>query len=175
MALFKKKLSLSEILEGIEGLSEEEKAQVTEKLSTPTEEKPVEPVGEKATDNVTEGEAVEEPIEESNEVEETTEEVVEETPIEEAVVEPTDEPVPQGQEMNELEGENQDNAVESLASRISAIEEQLNAFNELKSKMEEYTQKMADKFGYKGSVPGAKKDYKEMSADELSNELKTEI
>lgn len=121
MALFKKKLSLAEILEGIENLSEEEKAQVTEKLSVPTEEKPVETVEENANDNATEetGEAVEneEVAQEGGEVEETTEEVVEETPIEEPATEetPTEEPLEQGQEMNEVEEENKDDVIKRLS------------------------------------------------------------
>jgi hypothetical protein len=33
--------------------------------------------------------------------------------------------------------------------------------------MEEYTKKQADNFGYKGGLLGAKKDYKDMSTEEL--------
>ena len=159
MGLFNKKLSLEEILKGIEALSEEEKAVLVEKMQ------------DKPAEEVKETETVEEPIEEASNEETTNEEVVEETaePTEET---PATEPV---EELNQVEENNQAEVIQQMTDRLSALEEKLASFEELKAKMEEFTTKQAEKFGYKGSIPGAKKDYKDMSASELSKELQTEI
>ena len=183
MGLFNKKLSLEEILKGIESLSEEEKAMLKEKMqeeAKPVEEETeaTEPVEETSTEEPTsDGEEV---VEETEEVEETAEEPVEEVSneenIEESNVETTEEATTEPEQgLNQVEENNQADIIQQMTDRLSALEEKFATFEDLKAKMEEFTQKQADKFGYKGSIPGAKKDYKDMSADELSKELRTEI
>lgn len=163
MALFGKKMSLEEILKAIKGLSEEEKAQLKAEIDGETEE---------TTEEV---EQVTEPQEETEEqVEETVEEPVEE-PTEEVEQAPVPEqPVqeqPQEQELNDVEQDNKEDVVAGLMDRLQAVEEKLATFDELKALMEDYTKKQADSFGYKGAVPGAKKDIHDMSATELKQKM----
>ena len=76
---------------------------------------------------------------------------------------------------NEVETDNTGEIIEQLTNRVAELETQISALLELKEAMEAYTKKQAEQFGYEGKMPGAKKDYKDMSASELSNELKSEI
>lgn len=175
MGLFsKKKISLEEILEGIKTLSEEEKAQalaaMQEKKPALTEE--VEDVKEETA----EGENVE-----GKEVEEAKEgEAVEETETveEAAATEEVEQPEAQMEEAettlaetesatDEMANDNRDEIIHQLTDKVNEISEQIKGLLELKSLMEEYTGKQAESFGYKGNVLGAKKDYKDMSAEEL--------
>ena len=99
----------------------------------------------------------------NGEVEEATEEV--EQPVPE---EPVQE---QPQEMNNVEQDNKEDVVAGLMDRLQAVEEKLATFDELKALMEDYTKKQADSFGYKGAVPGGKKDIHDMSASELKQKM----
>ena len=166
MGLFnKQKLSLEEILKAIENLSEEEKAQVKAKMEEPTEE---EVSGEEIASE-TEDNGVE--TEEVSTEEVATEEEVENQPTEEPSeqpTEPTEQPTP---EQDGATNENSEDVYQGLADRITALEEQLAQFSELKELMEQFTQKQADSFGYKGAIPGAKKDIHDMSASELKEKM----
>lgn len=174
MALFgKKKLSLNEILEGINNLSEEEKAKAIAAMqgeSKPEETEVVEDTEVEAT----EGEEQSEQVEESETVE-PTEDSVEPTPSEEAVeesVEPkteeADVTLPEGESATEeMANDNRDAIIHQLADKVNELSEQIQGLLELKMLMEEYTGKQAESFGYKGNVLGAKKDYKDMSTEEL--------
>lgn len=84
----------------------------------------------------------------------------EETPAEDAP------PMPDNQA-----ADNTAEVLEKFGARLSAIEESLKEFAELKELMQQYTQAQADKFGYNGKVPGGKKDYQEMSADEMKAKI----
>lgn len=181
MALFgKKKLSLDEILEGIKTLSEEEKAQALAAMQGSKDEKPetteeVEDTEVETKVETTEGENVEgEQVEEEKaveEVEKTTEEPV-------AQKEEVDQPVEQTQEedavleqgesaTDEMANDNRDEIIHQLSDKVNELSEQIKSLLELKELMEEYTSKQAEGFGYKGNVLGAKKDYKDMTTDEL--------
>jgi hypothetical protein len=181
MGLFNKKMSLEDILKAIEGLTDEEKAKVKAKMEEPTEsteetnEVPEqvqgEPVEEKS-EEVTEQPA----MEEGESVEETDGEVLEgenlEQPTEPPVTEPTNPEIPpETEQFNDVEQDNKDDVLHGLSDRIQALEEKLSEFEELKALMEDYTKKQADSFGYKGAVPGAKKDIHEMSASELKSKM----
>lgn len=172
MALFnKKKLSLDEILNAIADLSEEEKAQIKAKM----DEKPEveeEPKGEEIASETQEND-VETPEEmpmeqgEETEGEENIEEPTDgmETPVEQ----PTEQPIPEVPDANVED--NQADVIQGLTDRITALEEQLAQFSELKELMENFTKKQADSFGYKGAIPGAKKDIHDMSASELKEKM----
>ena len=176
MALFnKKKLSLDEILNAIANLSEEEKAQIKAKM----DEKPEveeEPKGEEIASETQENE-VETPEEmpmeqgEETEREEPVEEPTEgmEEPVEQPEEQPTEQPVPEVPDANVED--NQADVIQGLTDRITALEEQLAQFSELKELMENFTKKQADSFGYKGAIPGAKKDIHDMSASELKEKM----
>lgn len=176
MALKIGKLSLEQIIAGINALSEEDKAKVTEMLNGEVEnDAPVEEV--EKTD------AVEEPTEESvEEVESATDEEVE-TPTEEPqeevteeVTEETDAPVEETESAEEVVDavddvaeDNKDAIIQTLTDRVTALENGLKELDELKALMQEYTSKQAEQFGYKGSLLGAKKDVKDMSVEELKS------
>lgn len=167
MGLFNKKLSLEEILKAIEGLSEEEKAQVKAKMEEPKEEETE--VAQEVESDTTEVES-EEPVEQA---EEPTEEVQEEATKEvaEENVEETAETTPETEKLNPVEEDNKEDVFSGLADRIQALEERLAELDELKALMEDFTKKQADSFGYKGAIPGAKKDIHEMSASELRQKI----
>lgn len=170
MGLFNKKLSLEEILKAIEGLSDEEKAQVKSKMEAPIEEVQEEKqeVVEEQVDKEEMTEETEQPEEVAQEVEETVENT--ETPAEEPTEEQPEVPV-ETEELNKVEEDNKDEVIQGLTDRLTALEEKLAQFDELKGLMEEFTKKQADSFGYKGAIPGAKKDISEMSASELKEKM----
>lgn len=180
MALFKK--TVDDILSYISKLSEEEKAELEEKLKAPaTEESAVEEVeeveetdttdveteekGEEVTDSkgeeVGEETATEEMTEEPTEEQEEVGEVTEETADDAVALDETE------SARDEMAEDNRDDIIHGLTDKVNKLAEQVKGLLELKSLMEEYTQKQADNFGYKGNLLGAKKDFKDMSAAEL--------
>ena len=177
MGLFgKKKLTLEEILEGLAGLTPDEKKQVKAKMEeTPAPESPAEPEN---TETTPEPEAPEIPEEQKAEeipeepsVEEESqapaeEAVPDEAPAEEAPVteEPASETAP---EMNEAETNNETDILGGLTERVQELENSVAEFRELKEKMEEYVTKQKEAFGYKSESTGTHKDYSDMSAAEL--------
>jgi hypothetical protein len=159
MGFFNRKLSLEDILEAIEGLSEDEKAQVKAKMEElgETPEEPKEMPEEPQVDNMEEkGEGVEE-MEQPEGVEETPSEVPEN--------------VPETDQLDGVEQDNKEDVLHGLGDRIQALEEKLAEFDELKALMEDFTKKQADSFGYKGAIPGVKKDIHDMSASELKQKM----
>lgn len=173
MALFKKKLSLAEIIEGINSLTEEEKAELKNQMengeTTEETENAEEVINDTKTNEVAEN------GEEVTETEEVKEEEIEETPNTEAEAVEEVSANAQSEELNAIEEENKEDINTQLAERVSALEKELAEFKELKEMMQEFTQKQADKFGYKGEIPYGKKDYSQMSTSELSKELRSEI
>lgn len=179
MALFKK--TVDDIVKYISKLSEEEKAELEEKLKSPApEENAVKEVEETETADVKTEDKSEEITESEGEGEEVgdetdTEEVTEEIPEgQEEVGEVTEETYDDAVALDETESardemaeNNRDKIIHGLTDKVNELEEQVKSLLELKSLMEEYTQKQADSFGYKGNLLGARKDFKDMSADEL--------
>lgn len=78
------------------------------------------------------------------------------------VVEP---PLDPGEEANVAE------IVKSLTEKVNAMEHTLAELTELKAEYEKYVEKQKGNFGYKSGAHGSKKDYADMSADELKNEI----
>lgn len=187
MSIFgKKKLSLDEILKGIEELSPEEKEKVKDKMQDlykAEDEREIDKIeGEKTDDPEVKEEKAEEVTEESEEIgknvdevksevegAETTaqpEEQAEETATtEEVETVPTDTPPDTTQDKKAEE--NAEVSLSGLMERITGIEEKLAEFGELKQLMEEFTTKQAKEYGYTGAIPGAKKDMRDMSSKEL--------
>lgn len=179
MALFKK--TVDDIVKYISKLSEEERAELEEKLNAPTEDRAVEEVEEVEEtetadvetedkgEEVTEGAgeevgdetATEEVTEEIPEGQEEVGEVTEETPDDDVALDETE------SARDEMAEDNRDEIIHGLTDKVNELEEQVKSLLELKSLMEEYTQKQADSFGYKGNLLGARKDFKDMSAAEL--------
>ena len=181
MALFgKKKFTLEELLKGVQDLSTDEQAQFLDALKGMNE--PKEGVKEESKEESFEEEKVEEPketvegVEEVDDNQETESVDAEEKPEQgEEVIEETEVEQTEGSEnfpeeesaRDEMAEDNRDEIIHSLTDKVNAIEEELNELRELKRLMEEYTKKQADQFGYKGNLLGAKKDYSEMSTEEL--------
>lgn len=175
--MFGKKQTAEELLKLFSALSEEEKQKFLEVVKGDGEEKLTEePASDGAPDADVTAEAENEnengkeaptpPAEETEGEDETslatTEEAAatEEKPAEDA---PT---VPDSQAV-----ENTAEILEGYGARLTAIEETLKELAELKELMQKFTQAQAEKFGYSGTVPGGKKDFQEMSADEMKNKI----
>lgn len=176
MALFgKKKLSLEEILEGIKALSDEEKAKVVASAQGEAKPEPVEteaPVEDAGVEDANGEEMVEETateeVAEEPATEPVTEEATETETVEETTEESADVVLPESESAtDEMAEDNRDQIIHQLSDKVNELSEQIKGLLELKSLMEEYTGKQAESFGYKGKVLGAKKDYKDMSTDEL--------
>lgn len=171
MSLFgKKAMSLDEILKAVNALSDEDKAKLVAEMqgNKAEEEKPVEEVEEVAetTEEETQDETSEEAVEETpteEGAEQPTEEVVEET-----TEEPAGEVIPEAESArDEMAQDNTQEIIKGLVDKVNDITEQLKGLVELKELMENFTQKQAESFGYKGEVLGTKKDYHDMSVEEL--------
>lgn len=197
MALFNKhkKLSLDEILEGINNLSDEEKAKVKTKMEDlykAEDEREIDKIEkDKAEDSETKDEKSEEVNEESEEIGKDVDEVEEEVETSESkeaeateeTKETEDEAVPEVIETeenevvdaNEIEENNKHEVINLLTSRIAELEKFVASVQPLLDRMNEYTTKQAKQFGYEGEIPGAKKDFRDMSTEELSKHLRSEI
>ena len=195
MALFgkSKKLSLDEILEGINNLSEEDKAKVKTKMEDlykAEDEREIDKIEkDKAEDSETKDEKSEEVNEESEEIGKDVDEVKEEVESDEAseetdkTEETEDEAIPENIETeenevvdaNEVEEENEHETINLLTSRVAELEKFVAQVQPLLDRMTEYTSKQAKQFGYEGEIPGAKKDFRDMSTEELSKHLRSEI
>lgn len=175
MGLFKKKLSIDEILEGIGSLSDEEKAQVKAMLDGESveETEEVETPEEAPVDNETAGETVEET---SEVVDGGNEEVVEEQAVEESVEEPlaeeqptepvAEEPIVEETEQVEVAPEVQKQAEEqddAQTAKIQALEEKVSMLEE---RLEQALASLDNKdFGLNPAVPeGGGEDHNRMNA-----------
>lgn len=123
MGLFNRKLSLEDILNAIDGLSDEEKAQVKAKFDAPEQ---VEEVAEEQPSGNEANEPVEETPAEPSQFEEMAKEQgddgLEEEPIEEQAEEPTEQPTETPMEEPQFEPEQTEDGGEPLAEE-PAIEE----------------------------------------------------
>jgi hypothetical protein len=177
MAIFgKKKLTLDEILEGVNNLSEEEKKALGEKMKDlykAEDKREIDKIEEEKSDSEdVKDEKAEEVSEESEEVGKDVDEVKDEVKTDEDEKGEEDEEFSEKESAtDELAEENRDELVHQLTDKVNELSGQVKELLELKAMMEEYTKKQAESFGYKGDVLGAKKDYKDMSAEELKNHL----
>lgn len=67
--------------------------------------------------------------------------------------------------------ENGEEVTAKLAERVSALEEAMKVFAELKARMEEFTAKQAENFGYKGRPFGERKSWSDMNAAEMKEKI----
>lgn len=183
MALFgKKSLTLDEILKGIDGLSNEEKEKVHAKMQDlykAEDEREIDKIEEdKAEDTETADEKAEEVKDESEEIGKDVDEVEEEVEddetgeaTEEQATEETSEDDGVETTTEELAEENEHEVIKQLTDRVGELEAKIKDLLELKSEMEAFTEKQRKAYGYEGRVPGGKKDYKDMTADELKKEI----
>lgn len=177
MAIFgKKKLTLDEILEGIKDLSDEDKAKIGEKMKDlykSEDEREIDKIeAEKSDDGEVKDEKAEEVSEESEEIGKDVDEVKDEVADDEAETdakEESDESVLDETESarDEMADDNRDGIIHGLTDKVNDLAKKVESLLELRELMEEYTKKQADTFGYKGGLLGVKKDYKDMSTEEL--------
>lgn len=178
--MFGKKTTADELLKLFSALSDEEKEKF---LGAVNNESDAEPDTDSDPDEEVE-EKVVPPVEDAKETEE--EPVV--TPTEGEEDAPAEETPTEGAPEEEVPGEDapaedanpdpdpqaQDNfaeVLEGFGTRLTAIEESIKGLEELKEQMQKYTQAQADKFGYNGTVPGGKTEFKDMSAAEMKNKI----
>ena len=177
MGLFKRKYTLEEIIEGFNSLSNEEKEQIRRQINgensgeADKEPAPEEPVIETPTKEA--------PEENDNQAEDIpnppTEEGAEDNAegnVEEPTDAPTESPATETESENEQELENAAKMIQALTERVNTLESSLSAFNDLKAKMEEYTKKQEERFGYHSNTQGEHEDLDNMSADELSAKIR---
>lgn len=188
------KKNADELLKLFSALSDEEKQKFLAGIGadksndeppaeTPSEEKPAEeqpdeqPAGQKEpaeeeTGGAPEGVPEEQPTEENVDGEQPTEG---EPPIEEQQEQPQGEQQQVEQPSEDaVDGQTHENLeviVEGLTKRTAALEEALKGFAELKARMEEYTRKQEERFGYKPGVNRASEDIQNMSADDLKKKI----
>lgn len=200
MALFDKKgkkLSLDEILKGIEYLSDDDKAKVKAKMEDlykAEDEREIDKIEEgKADDKDVADDKAEDVKEESEEIGKDVDEVEEEIETDdkaegvetEEVAEETEEPkaeeIAETEEVEPVEEfaddktEEQEDVGERLAARVAEIEKYISELEPLVELMKEFTNKQAKKFGYEGKIPGVRKSFDEMSTEELSRSITSEI
>ncbi len=194
-------MTLDEILKAIDTLSEDEKAKVKEKMQDlykAEDEREIDKIEEEKAENSEEKDEKEESVKEESEevgktVDEIKKEVSEDTDKPDEEVEPadtteetTEETMEESaEETVEEEGEksvtdeateeNLSEMVHGLTDRLAQVEEQLSSVLEIKAKLEELAQKKDKDFGYESKIPGAKKDYSSMTANELSKNLAVKI
>lgn len=191
MALFKKKLSLDDILEGINNLSEEEKGKVMAMLGKSADTKEETPAEVESVEETTsDSEPVDKTVEEVKEgTEETTEETesevaeenseseeaIETAPVEESEVEPVAE---ESTEETEIVEEQPEEPVEEVAPEVQKQNEELDASQNAKlqaleervAKSEEMIARVLEMldnkdFGLNPGVPeGGGEDHNRMSA-----------
>lgn len=178
--MFGNKKTADELLKLFSALSDEEKQKFLGAVNGEDGADPV-PDGEPKAEDEEQPTPTAEETEESAEepatpaAEETEDAPTEETPSEDTPVEgaPTED-APAEDATPDPDPQAQDNfaeVLEGFGARLSAIEESIKGLEELKEQMQNYTQAQADKFGYNGTIPGGKKDYGEMSAEEMKTKI----
>ena len=159
---------------------EEEKSDVPEVKDEKSEEvkEESEEIGKEVDEVESEVEKDEEDSEKDTETDISPEEIgedgelIDKTPTDETKDVEVDETVPE--EVDDKEDEKND-VIERLTARVKELESFMSDVAPLVELMRDYTSKQAKKFGYEGAIPGAKKDFKEMDADELSKHIASEI
>lgn len=195
MGLFgKKKYTPDEILELINGLPENERAELKGKfddLYKAEDEREIDKIEEdKADSPETADEKAEEVSEESeeigkdvDEIEKEGEEDIQDTaedaetvespeaPTEEADAPTEDTEEPAEPASDPVEQDNTAEMIKALTDRLDAVEALVGELNELKTAMDEYVSKQKDAFGYRSEASGQRKSYEDMTADELKHHI----
>lgn len=190
MALFHKKPTIDEIVQTIRTMSEEDRAALEAALNGDTEEE----TPETATGTAAEAET-ETAAEEVNEEAETGSEAEEAGGAEEAedaadtsISDDTDTEADTADEEAESDAEGPEaddtaqdteadehagEIIESLTRRVNELEEKVSSITALKDRLDEYEQKLCDRFGFRPSGnTGKDKSIYDMSADELSAHIR---
>ena len=172
--MFGRKASAEEVLKLFAQLSDDEKAKVLEGVQPKQEDERPAPESEKSgEENEVQGE--------NEQTENISAEGKEEAqePSDGITAEEGEEGAEQTEESVETDGgeedpqteENGEEVTAKLAERVSALEEALKGFEDLKARMEEFTAKQAENFGYKGRPFGERKSMEDMNADELKESI----
>ena len=175
MALFgKKKRTLDEILEDVKGLTPEEVKELHEKTSDlykAEDEREIDKIEEeKADTGEVKDEKAEEVSEESEEIGKDVDEIKDEVKTDEETKPETVEDAPVDTP-DPVEEDNTAEMVKALTDRVNALEATINELSELKKQMDEYVNKQKETFGYRSEGGGARKNYDDMTADELKHSI----
>lgn len=183
MALFKRHLTLDNLLKAIAALSPEDKEKVRAAIDKDAEE-PAPDADGAGTDAETPA-GNDEPLSGSDEntpeeaeaqgdgdgtddPPETAEPAASDASeeVESEAAEAHDETV-QDEEADEHGAE----ILKALTDRVIALEEKMQTLTELRERMEEYDTRNAEKFGYKGKPGDKLRDFDDMTADELKEKI----
>lgn len=182
MALFHKKPTIDEIVQTIRTMSEEDRAALEAALNGDTEEETPETETETAAEEVNEEAETGSEAEEADGAEEAEDaadtsisddtDTEADTADEEAESDaegPETDDTAQDTEADEHAGE----IIESLTRRVNELEEKVSSITALKDRLDEYEQKLCDRFGFRPSGnTGKDKSIYDMSADELSAHIR---
>lgn len=184
MALFKKRLSLNEILKAISALSPEDKEKVraAAESEAPAEEAPAEDAAKAEeetpaanTEAVSDGgESIEEVAKDSDEEPQDTEGTESTDPTTEASSESVEADAEEARDETVQDEEADDHSAEiikALTDRVIALEDGMKTLKALQDRMEEYDARNAEKFGYHGKPGDKRQDISEMSASELKEKI----
>lgn len=183
MALFKRHLTLDNLLKAIAALSPEDKEKVRAAINKEADE-PAPDEDDTGTDEEThtggdepssssDETAPEEAEEKGDDVgnddhPETAEPAETDAPEDiESEAEETHEETVQDEEANEHGAE----IIQALTDRVVALEERMQTLTALQERMEEYDTRNAEKFGYHGKPGDKRRDISEMSASELKEKI----
>lgn len=183
MALFKRHLTLDNLLKAIAALSPEDKEKVRAAINKDADE-PAPDEDDTGTDEETPT-GSDEPSSSSDETapeeaEEKGDDVGNDDHPETAEPAETDAPEDIESEAEEAQDETtQDEEADehgaeilkALTDRVIALEEKMQTLTELRERMEEYDTKNAEKFGYKGKPGDKLRDFADMTADELKEKI----
>lgn len=183
MALFKKKRTLDEILEDVKNLSPEEAKELHAKMQDlykAEDEREIDKIEEeKADTDEVKDEKADEVNEESEEIGKDVDEVKDEVATDEAAEVPTEEEpevadtheIPENDPEIPSTDDNTAELIKTLTDRVNGLEQLVSELHELKEKMDEYVSKQKETFGYRSTGSDTRKNYDDMSADELKHHL----
>lgn len=185
--MFGRKATAADVMKLFAQLPDDEKAKVLDGLKQPETkdeeqiaeaEEHIEESGEEnGTKDQTEKDIEDESVGEQehldgNEDSQPAEERIAESEGEEAAEEAGEAPAEEvPAEEDAQSAENGEEVIAKLAERVSALEEALKGYDELKAQMEDFTAKQAEKFGYKGRPFGERKSWDDMNAAEMKEKI----
>lgn len=191
MALFKKRLSLDEILKAVSALSPEDKEKVraAAESEAPVEEPPAENKATEGTPEVPAGEPADEPegeapgtasgdstetadpAAETDDANATAAEEADESEAVSADAETDVDGTPNETVQDEEADEHGAEIIKALTDRVIALEDGMKTLKALQERMEEYDARNAENFGYLGKPGDKQQDIAEMSASELKEKM----
>ena len=176
MALFKKKRTLDEILDDIKNLSPDEAKELHNKMGDlykAEDEREIDKIeADKADTPEVADEKKDEVNEESEEIGKDVDEIKDDVATDEETAEVSDtHEIPDNDPETPATDDGTAELIKTLTDRVNGLEALVSELHELKEKMDEYVSKQKETFGYRSTGSDTRKNYDDMSADELKNHL----